>query len=78
MQAMSNSDIAAGATETQQMRIMAPAGVSHKHSPSILLSTDICQSSIRLRMRITFTKGGQNITDQQDFAGFPAELTAAK
>jgi AP-1 complex subunit gamma-1 len=31
-----------------------------------------------LRMRITFTKGGQNITDQQDFAGFPAELTAAK
>lgn len=57
---------------------MAPAGVSHKHSPSILLSTDICQSSIRLRMRITFTKGGQNITDQQDFAGFPAELTAAK
>ncbi|ORX36765.1 adaptin N terminal region-domain-containing protein [Kockovaella imperatae] len=61
MQAMSNTDIAAGATETQQMRILAPAG-----------------AQIRLRMRIGFTKGGQSVSDQQDFSGFPADLTAAK
>lgn len=33
------------------------------------------QAQIRLRMRITYTSGGQNVTDQQDFAGFPADLT---
>lgn len=27
MQAMSSPDVAAGATETQQMRVLAPAGV---------------------------------------------------
>ena len=27
MQAMSNSDVSPGATETQQMRIMVPSGV---------------------------------------------------
>ncbi|WWC70337.1 uncharacterized protein I206_104287 [Kwoniella pini CBS 10737] len=61
MQAMSSSDISAGSTETQQMRINVPAG-----------------AAIRLRMRISYTKSGQNITDQQDFAGFPADLTGSK
>ncbi|WVN88222.1 uncharacterized protein L203_103423 [Cryptococcus depauperatus CBS 7841] len=61
MQAISNTDIAPNSTETQQMRIHAPAG-----------------ASIRLRMRITFTKGGQTITDQQDFSGFPPDLTGSK
>ena len=58
MQAMSSTDIGAGATETQQMRVLAPAG-----------------AQIRLRLRVTFTKGGQAIQDQQDFSGFPADLT---
>ncbi|WVQ72600.1 hypothetical protein IAR50_002158 [Cryptococcus sp. DSM 104548] len=35
-------------------------------------------AAIRLRMRITFTKGGQNVADQQDFSGFPAGLTGSK
>lgn len=61
MQAMSKPDIEAGATETQQMRVMAPAG-----------------AQIRLRMKISYTKGGQTTTDQQDFAGFPASLTAGQ
>ncbi|KAI9639440.1 adaptin N terminal region-domain-containing protein [Dioszegia hungarica] len=61
MQAMSNSDVAQGGTETQQLRIAAPPG-----------------AQIRLRMRISFSKNGENITDQADFAGFPADLTAAK
>lgn len=60
------------------MRIMAPAGVSNELVLELHLALTPLQSSIRLRMRITFTKAGQNITDQQDFAGFPAELTAAK
>lgn len=29
-------------------------------------------------MRIMFTSGGQSITDQQDFAGFPADLMSGK
>ncbi|WRT66260.1 uncharacterized protein IL334_003213 [Kwoniella shivajii] len=61
MQAMSSTEISSGSTETQQMRIHAPAG-----------------ASIRLRMRISYTKNGQNVTDQQDFAGFPADLTGSK
>ncbi|WWC89432.1 uncharacterized protein L201_004356 [Kwoniella dendrophila CBS 6074] len=61
MQAMSSSEVSGNSTETQQMRINAPAG-----------------ASIRLRMRISYTKSGQNITDQQDFSGFPADLTGSK
>ncbi|OCF74754.1 AP-1 complex subunit gamma-1 [Kwoniella mangroviensis CBS 8886] len=61
MQAMSSSDISAGSTETQQMRIHAPAG-----------------AAIRLRMRISYTQSGQNVTDQQDFSGFPADLAGSK
>jgi len=29
-------------------------------------------------MKVSFAKGGQNVSDQQDFAGFPADLTMAK
>lgn len=61
MQAMSKPDVAPGATETQQLRILAPAG-----------------SQIRLRLRIAYSKDGQQITDQQDFSGFPANLTGGK
>jgi len=32
-------------------------------------------SAIRLRLRISFTRGGQNIQDQVDFSGFPPGLT---
>lgn len=75
MQAMSNADIAAGATETQQMRILAPAGVSIGGQSMMCANF---QAQVRLRMRITFTKNGQSVSDQQDFSGFPADLTAAK
>ncbi|WOO77074.1 AP-1 complex subunit gamma-1 [Vanrija pseudolonga] len=61
MQAMSKSDVLPGSTETQQMRILAPAG-----------------AQIRLRLRITYTRDGQAVADQQDFAGFPANLTGGK
>ncbi|TRM65306.1 adaptin N terminal region-domain-containing protein [Schizophyllum amplum] len=58
MQPMSNSDVAPGATETQQMRIVAPQG-----------------SNVRLRLRISYSIGGQPVQDQVDFAGFPPGLT---
>ncbi|CAK9779672.1 Adaptor protein complex AP-1 gamma subunit [Cutaneotrichosporon oleaginosum] len=61
MQAISKPDIAAGGTETQQLRILAPPG-----------------AQIRLRLRIQFKVDGRPVQDQQDFAGFPADLTAAK
>ncbi|KAI0343261.1 Adaptor protein complex AP-1 gamma subunit [Trametopsis cervina] len=57
---MSNSDVQPGATETQQMRVIAPAG-----------------ASVRLRLRIAFSVGGQPVQDQVDFAGFPPGLTGA-
>lgn len=61
MLAMSNGDVVPGATETQQMRIIAPPG-----------------AAVRLRLRISFTKAGQQITDQQDFSGFPPDLTGQR
>jgi AP-1 complex subunit gamma-1 len=76
MQAMSNADIAAGATETQQMRVLAPAGVSAELREA-RRSIDV-QAQIRLRMKVSFAKGGQSVSDQQDFSGFPADLTVAR
>jgi AP-1 complex subunit gamma-1 len=74
MQAMSNTTVNAGSTETQQMRVLAPAGVSC--ISQLFLAKADRQSQVRLRMRITYTVGGQNVQDQQDFAGFPADLTS--
>jgi AP-1 complex subunit gamma-1 len=51
MQAMSNADVSAGATETQQMRILAPAGVS--------------QSVLRGKMTGLMT--GANTAENADF-----------
>lgn len=61
MLAMSNGDVLPGATETQQMRIIAPPG-----------------AAVRLRLRISYIKAGQQITDQQDFSGFPPDLTGQR
>jgi len=56
---MSNTSVNPGATETQQLRVMAPVG-----------------SSVRLRLRISYSLAGQPIQDQVDFAGFPSGLTS--
>jgi AP-1 complex subunit gamma-1 len=32
-------------------------------------------AQIRLRLRVTFQKGGEQIQDQVDFASFPSNLT---
>ncbi|KAG8945593.1 clathrin associated protein complex large subunit [Tulasnella sp. 424] len=55
---MSNQTVAPGATETQQLRVIAPAG-----------------AQIRLRIRIAFSMGGEDIQEQVDFSGFPPDLT---
>lgn len=73
MQAISNANVAPGTTETQQLRILAPPGVSFR--AEILADN---QAQIRLRLRIQYKSEGQAVQDQQDFAGFPADLTAAK
>lgn len=51
MQAISNSDVAPGATETQALRVMVP-----NNAP------------VRLRLRIAFNAGGENVQDQTDWA----------
>jgi AP-1 complex subunit gamma-1 len=75
---MSNSDVQPGATETQQMRVMAPPGVC---IPCILMSHQflifIRKSNIRLRLRISYTLAGQTVQDQIDFSGFPPGLTGS-
>ncbi|KAK8864299.1 hypothetical protein IAR55_001545 [Kwoniella newhampshirensis] len=74
-----NFQVAVPKTQQLQMQAMSntdvsPGGVETQqmriHAPA--------GAAIRLRMRITFSKGSQNVTDQQDFAGFPADLTGAK
>jgi AP-1 complex subunit gamma-1 len=59
MLAMSNGDVLPGATETQQMRIIAPPGA---------------QVRLRLRISFT-KEGGAVVTDTHDFSGFPQGLT---
>lgn len=34
-------------------------------------------SNIRLRLRISYTLGGNQVQEQVDFSGFPANLTTA-
>ncbi|KAJ1027870.1 hypothetical protein NDA13_003323 [Ustilago tritici] len=51
MQAISNSDVAPGATETQALRVMVPNN-----------------ALVRLRLRIAFNVGGENVQDQTDWA----------
>jgi len=61
MMPMSSPTVNPGATETQQMRVMAPVG-----------------AQVRLRLRISFTIGGQAVQDQVDFSGFPPNLTSGQ
>jgi AP-1 complex subunit gamma-1 len=85
---MSRPDVNPGATETQQMRITAPTGVSIASFPpparrfSLWLTDSIffflggrIQANIRLRIRISYSIGGRPVQDQVDFSGFPPGLT---
>lgn len=76
---MSNPDVQPGATETQQMRVVAPPGVSPSdaHIGDRLNCPFLDKSNVRLRLRIAFTLAGQAIQDQVDFSGFPPGLTGS-
>ncbi|OCF36754.1 AP-1 complex subunit gamma-1 [Kwoniella heveanensis CBS 569] len=74
-----NFQVAVPKTQQLQMQAMsssdiAAGGVETQqmriHAPA--------GAAIRLRMRITYSRGGQNVTDQQDFSGFPADLTGSR
>ena len=72
---MSNPDVHPGAVETQQMRVIAPAGVSPLLDLSAILTHAPTQANIRLRLRVSYTTGGRAVQDQVDFSGFPPGLT---
>ena len=75
---MSNPNVEPGATENQQMRVVAPVGVRPLNISSSLPAntwSSRFQSNVRLRLRIGFTVDGQAHQEQVDFAGFPAGLT---
>ena len=75
---MSNTEIAPGSVETQQLRVIAPAGVCLdllSHLPSVNAHPHSAQANVRLRLRLAFTLDGRAIQDQVDFSGFPAGLT---
>lgn len=77
---MSNSDVQPGTTETQQLRVIAPPGVSPcplTSHPTAKLMLLLTKSSLRLRLRVAFTIAGQAIQDQIDFSGFPPGLTGS-
>lgn len=81
MLAMSRPDVAPGATETQQLRVMVPTpGVRiSTYSPSFHENDAyhcwVKQSLVRLRLRIAFTSGGVAHQDQTDYS-FPTTLMA--
>ena len=82
MLAISNQTLAPGETATQQMRVMAPKGVSRSHAcaghqyTTDLHDIPLFQSQVRLRLRVGFDVGGTEVQDQVDFASFPADLMA--
>lgn len=78
MQAMSSSTVAVQAVETQQMRVVAPAGVSAHAYGSGERQLTGSQAQVRLRLRIAFSQAGENVTDQVDFSSFPAGLTGGR
>ena len=72
---MSNPSVNPGSVETQQMRVVAPIGVSYIPMQVNEGYLTDWQSAVRLRLRIAFAISGQNYQDQVDFSGFPAGLT---
>ena len=73
---MSSPDVQPGAVETQQMRVIAPVGVSFPgRAMDWRRSHCASQANVRLRLRISYSLGGRQIQDQVDFAGFPPGLT---
>lgn len=75
---MSNQAVAPGATETQQLRVNAPPGVSRCLGSRFRVHTHKSfgmQAQIRLRLRVAFAADGQSYQEQVDFAGFPQNLT---
>ncbi|ORY34120.1 putative gamma-adaptin [Naematelia encephala] len=74
-----NFQIAVPKTQQLQMQAMSSAdiapGGTETQQMRVLAPPG---AQVRLRMRISFTTGGQSVSDQQDFAGFPADLTVAK
>ncbi|ODN79774.1 hypothetical protein L202_03685 [Cryptococcus amylolentus CBS 6039] len=74
-----NLQVAVPKTQQLQMQAMSNQTVSPGAGETQQMRIHVpVGAAIRLRMRITYTKGGQNITDQQDFSGFPAGLTGSK
>ncbi|WVQ80505.1 hypothetical protein IAT38_002610 [Cryptococcus sp. DSM 104549] len=74
-----NFQVAVPKTQQLQMQAMSSADVAPGGVETQQMRIHVpAGAAIRLRMRITYTKGGQAITDQQDFAGFPAGLTGSK
>jgi AP-1 complex subunit gamma-1 len=79
MLAISSPDIKPGSSATQQMRVIAPAGVSLvSHGRRFQMLITRFQAQVRLRLRFNFTTSGRAVQDQTDFSSFPADLTAAK
>jgi AP-1 complex subunit gamma-1 len=72
---MSNPSVNPGSVETQQMRVVAPIGVSFIPMQVNEGYLTDWQSTVRLRLRIAFAISGQNYQDQVDFSGFPVGLT---
>ncbi|ODO08808.1 AP-1 complex subunit gamma-1 [Cryptococcus wingfieldii CBS 7118] len=74
-----NLQVAVPKTQQLQMQAMSNQTVSPGAGETQQMRIHVpVGAAIRLRMRITYTKGGQNIADQQDFSGFPAGLTGSK
>ena len=67
-------------SQTQQLQMLAMSngnispGTAETQQMRIIAPPG---AQIRLRLRVTFQTGGEQIQDQVDFASFPANLTQA-
>ncbi|WVR07142.1 hypothetical protein IAU60_004183 [Kwoniella sp. DSM 27419] len=74
-----NFQVAVPKTQQLQMQAMSSADIAPGSVETQQMRIQApAGAAIRLRMRITYSHGGQAVTDQQDFAGFPADLTGSK
>ena len=78
MAPISSSTVQPGSVETQELRILTPAGVGV--FPSFRLSNSMLtfrfvEAAVRLKLRIAYSVAGRVVQEETVFSGFPPGLT---
>lgn len=77
MAPISSPTIQPGSTETQELRVLTPVGVSACACFVLtpMLTASVIQAAIRLKLRIAYSVAGRVVQEETVFSGFPPGLT---